>query len=464
MYAGGNMAPVGFTDATVGERTFPQFVGLASVRMDGGEVVGDVFGGGNMASILGSNEVIVSGGRIGMTESFDGALYGGNDRSGQVGQISNRVFPDDNNIASDGSTSLTDVKTYVSLTGKPDINTVYGGGNGDYPYAQGDDVIPQGDYCSYDEDNVFDDKPIQTNTFVDINITGNNNDGQNGGHINTVYGGGNGVTVYGSITVFLNVKDPVAYDHVGTIFGGNNKDNVVEFENVPLVPDIILLHGQVGTVYGGCNKGAMTTGKDFTIDGVPYPNVGSMVRLRSSYQATPTAPVVIPDAVVSNAVYGGCRMNDVYNNSLVIVEGGADVPANLFGGCDISGDVRGTSQVVVTGVGHVNGNIYAGGNGNYTYTDNTNGDVYSIPETGQPELVATGVNSSAAPTCAFSRIDLLGGQVGTDATHIAEVFGGGYGPLTNTTGDVVVTVGPAAATDWEGLPIIYGNIYGGSAA
>ena len=461
VYAGGNMAPVGFTNATVGERIFPEFVGLASLRMNGGEVHGNVFGGGNMASILGSNEVRVSGGSIGMSGNFAGALYGGNDRSGQAGQISNRIFPEGHDIASDGYTSLTNVNTYVSLTGRPDINTVYGGGNGDYDYVNGDDVIAAGQYCSYNEQGQFNNKPIQTNTFVDINIDGFP-EGQ-GGHINTVYGGGNGVTVTGSITVFLNVKGengglPLAYDQVGTIYGGNNKDNVVETGNVPLVPDIVLLHGQVGTVYGGCNKGAMTTGMDFTIGGNTYRNVGSMVRLRSSYQATtPNAPVVTPDAVVSNAVYGGCRMNDVYHNSLVLVEGGADVPADLFGGCDISGAVRDTSLVVVTG-GNVYGNIYAGGNGNYTYGEGqSQGNVYL-----DGALVAEG-NTHEPPVSRVSRVDIISGQVGADASHFAEVFGGGYGQPTNTTGDVIVNVGPATASSWDGLPLIYGNVYGGSA-
>lgn len=471
VYAGGNMAPVGFTDATVGERIFPAFVGLASLRMNGGEVYGNVFGGGNMASILGSNDVRVSGGSIGMSGNFVGALYGGNDRSGQAGQISNRVFPSGHDFASDGYTSLRDVKTYVYVSGKPDINTVYGGGNGDYKYDEGDDVIPAGHYCSYDEHGEFNDKPIQTNTFVDINIDGFPED--QGGHINTVYGGGNGVTVTGSITVFLNVKGengglPLAYNQVDTIFGGNNKDNVVEFENVPLVPDIILLHGQVGTVYGGCNRGAMTTGMDFTIGGNTYRNVGSMVRLRSSYQATtPNAPVVTPDAVVSNAVYGGCRMNDVDHNSLVLVEGGADVPATakLFGGCDISGMVGDTSLVVLTG-GQVNGNIYAGGNGFYYYklVDNTgvSGTHYEVyTDESETEKLADSVAS--APISRVSRVDLLGGQVGADATHIAEVFGGGFGQPTNTTGNVIVNVGPATASDWTDLPVIYGNVYGGSA-
>ena len=71
------------------------------------------------------------------------------------------------------------------------------------------------------------DQPIQTNTFVDINIDGFKTGPENGGHIETVYGGGNGVTVTGGITVLLNVLGdggaaPEAYDHVGTVFGGNN--------------------------------------------------------------------------------------------------------------------------------------------------------------------------------------------------------------------------------------------------
>ena len=454
VYAGGNMSPVGFTDATVGDRTFPQFVGLASLRMNGGVVHGNVFGGGNMASILGSNEVMVSGGSIGMSGTFDGALYGGNDRSGQVGQISNRVFPSGSDVASDGHTSLTDVSTYVSLTGTPDINTVYGGGNGFYDYANGDEVIPAGHYCSYDSNNEFNDKPIQTNTFVDININGFPAEG--GGHINTVYGGGDGVTVYGSIQVLLNVKGesgalPLAYDHVGTIFGGNNRDNVVEHDNAPLVPDIILLQGQVGTVYGGCNMGAMTTGKNFTIGGNTYENVGSMVRLRSTY-TTEDGHTATPTAVVSNAVYGGCRMNDVTYNSLVIVEGGTH-PANMFGGSDISGTINGTSQVVVTG--GTTGNIYGGGNGDYIYTNN---NVYTTNN----DLIASGTaaNPITAPICANSQVDILGGQIGTTGDgNGRDVFGGGYGHETSITGNVVVNVTETGSNATH----VFGNVYGGSA-
>ena len=119
VYAGGNLACVGFINETQPESFYtPVFVGLATVLMDGGHVHGNVFGGGNMASIWGSNAVAVQGGTI------DGALYGGNDRIGLVAQITNRVLPPDYGYASDGYTSLDDVRTYVSVTGRPHVNTV----------------------------------------------------------------------------------------------------------------------------------------------------------------------------------------------------------------------------------------------------------------------------------------------------------------------------------------------------
>jgi hypothetical protein len=137
----------------------------------------------------------------------------------------------------------------------------------------------------------------------------------------------------------------------------------------------------------------------------------------------------------------------------------------LFGGCDISGMVGDTSLVVLTG-GQVNGNIYAGGNGFYYYklVDNTgvSGTHYEVyTDESETEKLADSVAS--APISRVSRVDLLGGQVGIDATHIAEVFGGGFGQPTNTTGNVIVNVGPATATSWTGLPVVYGNVYGGSA-
>lgn len=445
VYAGGNLACVGFINESVPAKFYtPVFVGFATVRMTGGRVRGNVFGGGNMASIWGSNSVMIEGGKI------DGALYGGNDRIGLVAQITNRVLPSSYGKASDNLTSLADVRTYISLTGRPDVNTVYGGGNGDYDYSDGD-------YCNPN------DQPVQSNTFVDINIDGFEDPSTHvaGGHIGTVYGGGNGVTVTGTTTVFLNVKgngaaEPEAYDHVGTIFGGNNKGPLA------ILPDIIMLKGRVNTVYGGCNQGAMVGSFTREINGVTYNNLGSIVRLRSSYDGDGVGgeSPITPTASVTGAAYGGCRLNGVDNNTLVIVEGGTH-EAKFFGGSDISGTIGGISQVVVTG--GQTGNIYGGGNGNYDYDGHY---VYIVgsDHNNAANLVASSNVDITAPHCAVSKVNISGGQVGASGDgNDRDVYGGGWGSGTSTSGDVSVTIGPATATSWENLPVIYGNIYGGSA-
>lgn len=494
VYAGGNLACVGFINESVPVRFYtPVFVGLATVRMDGGHVYGNVFGGGNMASIWGSNSVKVEGGTI------DGALYGGNDRIGLVAQITNRVLPSDYGFASDGRTSLADVRTYISLTGRPDVNTVYGGGNGDYDYSIGQ-------YCNSN------DQPVQSNTFVDINIDGFKDPvtDADGGHISTVYGGGNGVTVTGTTTVFLNVKgnggaEPTAYDHVDNIFGGNNKGPLA------ILPDIILLKGQVNTVYGGCNKGAMVGSNSVTSGTDTYDNIGSMVRLRSSYKASDTATVVTPTAKVSNAIYGGCRMNGVSNNSLVLVEGGTfGDTVSFFGGSDISGIIEGTSHVILK-AGTV-GNVFGGGNGNYDYDGH---NVYIAGSSHTPEnLIATDTVNVLRPSCSYTQVDMnggtaanlygggnaagvtntalvnmngglvttgiyggccsmdtvfgpvtvnvLGGTVGSTES-LANIHGGGYGQNTSTKDNVTVNIGSIDAASAAATPTIYGSIYGGSA-
>jgi len=459
VYAGGNLAPVGFLDIVA--PTFPSFptnaVGWALVHIYGGTVMGNVYGGGNMADIYGNNDVLVAGGSV-------TALYGGNDRTGQVAEYSNRVLPLNYQYATDGHTSLVnpEVHAYVRVTGSPTIQEVYGGGNGDYDYENGDEIVPE--YCNDHESG-----PIQSNTFVDINING----GVSGGHIGTVYGGGDGVTASGFITVLLNVNNPdYNHDNVDVVFGGNNKGDLALVEKVP---DIILLHGQVGTVYGGCNEGAMNGSAIIrsTDNANTYSNVGSLVRLRRRYITADD--IAYPTAKVSKAIYGGCRMNGVAHNSLVLVEGGNFYNAPIFGGSDISGTVGEWSKVVVrddaaagsgNGVAPIVGNLYGGGNGDYVYesASNSYGDYLIVKDVSTGLVVADSVSS--APICANSGVTILSGQVGYvegNIVHEANVYGGGYGQMTETTGNVIDTIGLANAASAAATPTLYGDVYGGSA-
>lgn len=459
LYAGANLANVGFTQDynesysshNGGARSpYPVTVGLASLRMaQYATAMSNVYGGSNMAMIYSSTDIEVSGGTI------QGALYGGNDKTGVISSaINNRNVARN---ASDGHTVLTkqNASSYLRIIGKPFIGTVYGGGNGAYDYST----------LQVCENNMGEvQQPEQSTTFVDINIdagettgladylAGNNDGYTGGGYIGRVFGGGNGVTVNEAITVLLNLNNystNKGHDNVGTIFGGNDKGPLA------VIPEIILLNGQVNTVYGGCNRGDMLgkgTVNSYEDDGTvhkSFGNVGSYVRL-SDYYFYDKASIneehrLQTDIVVSGSVFGGCNQADVgvidpadvdglkRRSSLVLVEGGDHIDARIFGGNDISGVVTDTARVYVVG-GTVK-EIYGGGNGDYIY--NNDGTVYK-----NHHEVAEGI--SARPFCAKTEVILEAGHT------LSNVYAGG---LAGDCGDTRLLV--------EGNTTIDGQLFGG---
>lgn len=460
LYAGANLANVGFDQnysesysaANGGaESPYPVTVGLASLRMaQYATAMSNVYGGSNMAMIYSSTDIEVRGGTI------QGALYGGNDKTGVISSaINNR------NVgirkASDNNTVLTkqNASSYLRIIGKPFIGTVYGGGNGAYDYS-----IHGIQVC---ENNGEVQQPEQSTTFVDINIDAGDTTGladhlagddgyTGGGYIGRVFGGGNGVTVNEAITVLLNLNNystNKGKDNVGTIFGGNDKGPLA------VIPEIILLNGQVNTVYGGCNRGDMLgkgTVKSYNDDGTvhkSFGNVGSYVRLSEFYfydKANIDASHRLQtDVVVSGSVFGGCNQADVgvidpadvdglkRRSSLVLVEGGDHIRARIFGGNDISGVVTDTARVYVVG-GTVK-EIYGGGNGDYIYNDD--GTVYK-----DHHEVAEGI--SARPFCAKTEVILEEGHT------LNNVYAGG---LAGDCGDTRLLV--------EGSTLIDGQLFGG---
>lgn len=436
VYAGGNLANVGFPDIGATEwisKNYPNTSGLASVHISGGKVIKNVFGGGNMASIYGINDVLVDGGEI------HGALYGGNDRAGSVRKFNLRSIP--YAMASDDHTATGDITTYVRVTDRPYINTIFGGGNGDYDYTENSDVQLCGD------PNLI--KPIQTGSFVDINIkdggygkgTGSNHGvttGTGGGYIGTVYGGGDGVYVNGSITVMLNVEKSgenwSGKDNVGTIFGGNNKGDLT------IVPDILMLMGQAHDVYGGSNQGIMNGIIEHNIAGVV--EIGSYVRLMKRYYPTGGVAAGYPvEAVVSGNVYGGCRLSDVVNSSLVVVEGGDHSKARIFGGNDISGTIHGVANVIIDSIAVVK-EVYGGGNGLYKY--NANGNITTTNAAGTDDTILATMVSATRPFCTSTDVELKGG------TCNSNVYGGG---LAGDCGNTNLNV--------HGTGVIKGNLFGG---
>lgn len=459
LYAGANLANVGFDQnysesysaANGGaESPYPVTVGLASLRTaQYATAMSNVYGGSNMAMIYSSTDIEVSGGTI------QGALYGGNDKTGVISStINNRNVG--TRYASDGNTVLTkqNASSYLRIIGKPFIGTVYGGGNGAYDYST----------LQVCENNMgVVQQPEQSTTFVDIHIDAGDTTGlanylagndsyTGGGYIGRVFGGGNGVTVNEAITVLLNLNNystNKGKDNVGTIFGGNDKGPLA------VIPEIILLNGQVNTVYGGCNRGDMLgegTVKSYEADGTvhkSFGNVGSYVRLSEYYFYDKThidaSHRLQTDVVVSGSVFGGCNQADVgvidpadvdglkRRSSLVLVEGGNHSDARIFGGNDISGVVTDTARVYVVG-GTVK-EIYGGGNGDYIYNDD--GTVYK-----DHNEVAEGI--SARPFCTNTEVILEDGHT------LSNVYAGG---LAGDCGDTRLLV--------EGNTTIDGQLFGG---
>jgi hypothetical protein len=237
-----------------------------------------------------------------------------------------------------------------------------------------------------------------------------------GGKINqNAYGGSNiNGNINGSITVNMDWSQASSDCnsesdlYVGNIYGASNDASYTPTEPGSY-PEVNIKNGTVsGSVFGG-GKGATAT-----VTSNPVVNVGDPADGHESYVAT-----VVGD------VYGGGDAAAVTGNTTVNYQKANNTAANLFGGGNAAG-VSGTATVNLS-AGTVSAGVYGGCN----TTDTVGGAI---------------------------AVNVTGGTVGTDATHTADIYGGGYGSSTATGGNVTVTIG-----DGSSSPVIWGDVYGGSA-
>ncbi len=237
-----------------------------------------------------------------------------------------------------------------------------------------------------------------------------------GGKINqNAYGGSNiNGNINGSITVNMDWSQASSDCnsesdlYVGNIYGASNDASYTPTEPGSY-PEVNIKNGTVsGSVFGG-GKGATAT-----VTSNPVVNVGDPADGHESYVAT-----VVGD------VYGGGDAAAVTGNTTVNYQKANNTAANLFGGGNAAG-VSGTATVNLS-AGTVSAGVYGGCN-----TTGTVGGAIAV--------------------------NVTGGTVGTDATHTADIYGGGYGSSTATGGNVTVTIG-----DGSSSPVVWGDVYGGSA-
>ncbi len=337
--------------------------GNTNVKISGGTVSGSVFGGACMADIQGRTYVWINGGADALNI---GAVYGGNDISGNVSSylsvVTNPYTIPVAAIANDDN--WKNWNAFVRVTkgaGEVNIGSLYGGGNGDYGYVgtEGNYSITLKDFAPNGTETTriltVSNRPTLGRVLVDVT----------GGTFNAIYGGGNNATVTFSTDIYLNGANLTATN----VFGGNNKAVMA------IRPTWHLHDATITNLYSGGNRGDMTSPS------------GLLLAIESAY------------LTIEN-VYGGCRMANVSPTATPGAEtytatggksisfdggyaarvyiGGGKVK-NVYGGNDISGKVNYGANVEI--YSSISGSIYGAGNGAYLYTDNpanSSSDLYYI--------------------------------------------------------------------------------------
>ena len=368
--------------------------------------IANVYGGGNAADVP-ATSVTIDGGTI------SGMVFGGGH-----GDKDATPTPIAANVA--GNTSVT-------VTGGT-INQVFGGSNSNGTIGgtinvtidRGTGACPMvisevyggGNYAASNACNItVGCTGADANEYIDYvygganraNITGDIVLDITGGRINHAFGGNNNSgTISGDITVNVEWATPACSDqYLGDVYGGGN---LAAHTSDPAVN---IKNGTVsGSVFGG-GKGATAI-----VTGNPAVTIGDA-----------TASHV---AIVTGNVYGGGDAAAVTGNTTVTYNdnNASSTVAKLFGGGNEAGISGGTTVTLTSG--KVTSGIYGG--------CNTNGDVGGN--------IAVDIEANVGATGAGNSID---------------IYGGGYGQSTTTGGNVTVTVGNSAS------PVIYGDIYGGSA-
>ena len=319
VYGGGNAAAVAATDVTI----------------YGGDVIGNVFGGGNgtvsRADVNGDATTKIYGGTI-------LNVYGGSNSQGTIGGDINLLV---NSQAEEG-------KDLCLMN----IVNVFGGGNQAASKAGNISIVCTGDK----------------------------------GYIENVYGGANQANITDDIDLYINGGN------IGNVFGGNNESGEISGNitvTVGNAPNEDCGIFEIGNVYGGGNLAAYSNSNGYPIVNMQGGTVrkaifgggyGESARVTGNPQVNVSGGIV--GSVVTNNdgtqtifgdIYGGGNMAPLKGNPVVTLSNNANVWSRVFGGGN-NALVKGNTNVTMSGgvVGYTEkvgeqdvvrgGDIFGGGN------------------------------------------------------------------------------------------------------
>ena len=455
VFGGGNEAPYGGDEDNKGN--YPV------VNINHGTVDNNVFGGGlgETAIVYGNPQVTIGDAEGGHTAIVTHDVYGGGDAANVSGTPV--VLVKNCNTRVDyvyGGGNAADVSaTNVTITGGT-VNYVFGGGHGDKdatPSPIGADVT--GNTSVLINDGTIAHVFGGANSYGTIGGTISTTvtkSGSCGLHITELYGGGNyAASQPGSITVnctgtFTNWSN---YEGIEYLYAGANRANI-SGGNITLN----ITKGTIKNVFGGNNNSGTISGT-ITVNVTKADNCMHLYNVFGGGNLAPYSggPAVnIKHGTVDNNVYGGGKGADavVTGNPVVTIgdnngDHTAIVVHDVYGGGDAAA-VKGNTAVTYNdnNASSTVANLFGGGNAAGVSGTATVNMTLGKVTTG----IYGGCNSSDTVKGLIT-LNLNGGQVGTSTTA-ADVYGGGLGEATRTTGSINVKLNGSN---------VYGDIYGGSA-
>lgn len=405
------------------------------INISGGEIDGNVYGGGYGYSSYLTTSVANDG----------GALYGNSTIKITGGTITGDVYGAGKGYNYSNKTYLAQMigDSTINISGEPTINgNIYGGGEGIF----GCDGIAK----------LIGDSNIKIESNLGSNIYGGGSiskiDGESninivsGNLTGAVYGGGR----LGSIDGETNVE--VNGGSVAEVYGGG-QEAAVTTSNVTInlgtitsayaggkqagvtTSNITLENGTATTIFGGSNKNGDVTESNVTINGGTVTDVYGG---NNDGGTTLTSKVYTNGGTISN-VYGGGK-NAGSQTTNVYSHGASNTISNIYGG----GNKAGANEANVYLIDGAVTSVYGGSNESETVVKS---NVYISSETATP--LPTNLNIT----------NVYGGNNSGGTTTTSNIYGY-HGTVTNVFGGGNRTNG--TTTNVKIIGGNYTNVYGGS--
>ena len=332
---GNNVAiTIEMTDGTVngsvygGSRTLGRVRGSTDVKILGGSVGTDVYGGGEGGYSSNTNYGTFVNGNVSVTigsstsgPTINGNVYGGS-AYGTVNEMQRNNTHNSKTVV-------------VTVNSGNVIGSVFGGAKGSSTYTP--------------------------------NINGNITVNVNGGTINSVYGG------------FDQSGKPIGDDTVnisgGTIvnvFGGGNKTSIDE-------TDVNVSGGTITTLYGGSNQSGTVVETDIEITGG---SIGTVYGGNNEGGTCSTSNISMSNGSITTAMYGGGNLVNTTTTNIEVTGTTANTTIpNIYGGGNKAGAT--TTNVEINGNNVNVTNVFGGSNqsgtvatSNVTLSNGTIGTMY----------------------------------------------------------------------------------------